>query len=269
MAGPSWLNDFLAAIMIVTAVYCAGRLVIAAARHRATEHDVDLVHVVMGVAMAGMLVPRINPGWSSGWAVLFGAATAWFGWRAFRGYRSASADRFRPAHHVPHLVMSGAMVYMLVAVSKSGAGSGPAGRVAAMGGAAGSVARFPIAALVLALFMIGYVMWVADRLPALATVRAYLAVPELAAGLPAAVGLGAADQVAAGLDDSAGRAGHDFTATPIAADTSIAAAEARTARPARTGRTARRPAAPLSPRLAACCEIVMGIIMGYMLILML
>jgi hypothetical protein len=27
--------------------------------------------------------------------------------------------------------------------------------------------------------------------------------------------------------------------------------------------------APVSPRLAACCEIVMGITMGYMLILML
>jgi hypothetical protein len=36
--------------------------------------------------------------------------------------------------------------------------------------------------------------------------------------------------------------------------------------PARSGAPLR---APVSPRLAACCEIVMGITMGYMLILML
>jgi hypothetical protein len=29
------------------------------------------------------------------------------------------------------------------------------------------------------------------------------------------------------------------------------------------------PGAPMSPRLAACCEIVMGLTMGYMLITML
>jgi hypothetical protein len=244
VAGPSWLANVLAAIMIVTAVYCAGRLVIAATRHRPTEHDVDLVHVVMGVAMAGLLMPRITPEWSSGWAVLFGAATAWFGWRVLRGYRAASPDRFVHAHHVPHLVMSGAMVYMLVAVSRTSAGLGPGGSAGAMGAAAGGTARFPAAALVLALFMIGYVMWAADRLPTLATVRAYLAAPELAAGLPAAAGL-------------------DAPATQVAADPSVAAAEAL------PGRGGRRLTAPLSPRLAACCEIAMGITMGYMLILML
>ena len=179
MAGPSWLADIFAGIMLIMAAYCASRLVIAAAQRRPTEHDVDLVHVVMGVVTAGMLVPRLNPLWSSAWAAVFAAATAWFGWRVFRGYRLASPDRFVHAHHVPHLIMSGAMVYMLAAVSSSGFVSGP-GMVRA--GSAGGTAHLPPIALLLALYMIGYVMWVADRLPTLAPVRAWIAPSDVAPG---------------------------------------------------------------------------------------
>ena len=39
--------------------------------------------------------------------------------------------------------------------------------------------------------------------------------------------------------------------------------------PAGAGRSRPLDDTPLSPRLAACCEIVMGLTMGYMLILML
>jgi Domain of unknown function (DUF5134) len=241
VAGRPWLADALAVIMIVTAVYCASRLVVAAAQRRATEHDVDLVHIVMGVAMAGMLVPRINPLWSSAWAVVFGAATAWFGWRVFRGYRLARPDRFAHAHHVPHLVMSGAMVYMLSAASRPGPGAASPGL--AMGASVAGGARFPLAALVLAIFMVGYVVWVGDRLPALATVRAWVAGPAMAAAMAAAAGLDAP-----GLDASGSQ---------------VAAVQEAPARSAAALR------APVSPRLAACCEIIMGITMGYMLILML
>ena len=81
MTGPSWLADTFAAVMIATAVYCLSRLVAARRWRRPTERDVDAVHVVMGVAMAGMLVPRLNPVADSGWEVIFGAAAAWFGWQ--------------------------------------------------------------------------------------------------------------------------------------------------------------------------------------------
>jgi hypothetical protein len=43
--------------MLLTALYCAARLVLARTRRRPAERDVDLVHVLMGVAMAGMLAP--------------------------------------------------------------------------------------------------------------------------------------------------------------------------------------------------------------------
>lgn len=229
MAGPSWLTGILAALMIATAAYCVSRLVISRTTARPAEHDVDLAHAVMAVAMAGMLVTRLNLLPNQVWALLFGVATAWFGWRVARAYRSRRVT----GHHVPHLVMCGAMVYMLLAVAVVKPGPGPAAGRMAMGGGAG--ARFPAVALVLALFMFGYVMWQADRLPALAAARPG---PEPASRPGAAPGAAAADL------------GHPGHASP----------------PATMGTLAR---GPLSPRLAACCQIAMGITMGYMLILML
>ncbi len=86
MTGPSWLADGFAGLMLLTAGYCAGRLVAARVQRRPAERDVDLVHVLMGVAMAGMLVPRIGlrpAGLRTGiWAVVFAAAAGWFAWRA-------------------------------------------------------------------------------------------------------------------------------------------------------------------------------------------
>jgi Domain of unknown function (DUF5134) len=238
--GPSWLEGILAVIMLATAAYCATRLVIARAHRRPDERDVDVVHTVMGVAMAGMLVSWLNPLPDRVWAVTFGAATGWFGWQAWRGRRPGpaptaglgAAARSPHRHHLPHLVMCGAMVYMLLAAQ---AGKPRAGMAI---GAAAASGRFPLVALVLALFMIGYVMWQADRLPALA--RA-----------------------------ATGRPGSPVPVTAFALSTTAGA------RPAShpDASTPDRPASPaprfLSHRLAACCQIAMAVTMGYMLILML
>jgi uncharacterized membrane protein YgcG len=270
VAGPSWLAGIFAGIMIITAVYCASRLVIAAAQQRATEHDVDLVHVVMGVATAGMLVPRLNPLWNSAWAAVFAAATAWFGWRVVRGYRLASPDRFVNAHHVPHLIMSGAMVYMVAAVSSSGSVSGPG---MARAGSAGSTAHLPPVALLLALFMIGYVMWVGDRLPALAPVRAWIAPPDAAPGRPAPADLDApCPQIAATQDTQDQGSGREGSGREGSGRGDSGRGDRDGGRGDRDGGRGGRlhwgTTAPLSPRLAACCEIAIGIAMGYMLILM-
>ena len=92
--------------------------------------------------------------------------------------------------------MSGAMVYMLVAVSRpalaGGTGGGPADAMG-IGTAAASGIRFPLLAIFLAQFMAAYVMWAADRLPALAPVRAWRASPvPLAAATPEPSPAGAA-----------------------------------------------------------------------------
>jgi len=113
-------------------------------------------------------------------------------------------------------------------------------------GLAGGAAHFPTLALVLAFALIGYVVWTADRLSSLAPVAALAArsapVPVLA-GAVAGGGVSLAD---AGGEGAGSTSRDDGQA------------------PARPGRRA-----PLSPRLAACCEIAMGVTMGYMLILML
>jgi len=246
MRGPSWLAGILAALMIATAAYCASRLVIARARRRADERDVDLVHTVMGVAMAGMLVSWLNPLPDRVWAVMFSAATGWFGWRAWRGHRARAAAGDGPpshGHHVTHLVMCGAMVYMLLAAGAVAAVASGTHPGMAVGGppAAG---RFPLLALVLAVFMVGYVMWQADRLPALAraaTGRPGASVPVASLAFSTTPGGGLASQPAAATPDPP--ASPDLPASPALR--------------------------VLSPRLAACCQIAMAVTMGYMLILML
>jgi Domain of unknown function (DUF5134) len=161
MGGPGWLTGIFAAIMVTVAVYCAGRLIMARQIRRPTEVDSDGVHVVMGVAMAGMLAAglRILP--AGIWEAVFAAGAGWFGWQFVQTRRaSPSASAWRCPHPLPHLVECVAMIYMLAAVLPRAAPAGMA--------MSGTGARFSILAVVLAVFMIGYVVWVGDRLTALA-----------------------------------------------------------------------------------------------------
>ena len=170
MAGPSWLAAALAAVMIAIAIYCAGRLAAARRWRRFTEVDADSLHVVMGVAMAGMLLPRLSLLPVTAWEAVFGASAAWFAYRAVRCRlrRNAAGSRWRCSHPVAHLVECAAMVYMLAVLP--GSWPGWPGRAMAMPGmgsgraaAGGSLSAL---AVILALFMIGYVLWTADQLSA-------------------------------------------------------------------------------------------------------
>ena len=216
MRGPSWLAGILAVIMIATSGYCASRLIIARGHRRRDERDVDLVHTVMGVAMAGMLVSWLNPLPDGVWAVMFGAGTGWFGWRTWRARRSrqdrTDVSDSAPSphrHHVPHLVMCGAMVYMLLA---AGAVTTAASTGMATGGPAAS-GRFPLLALVLAVFMVGYVMWQADRLPTLAQPSTPGTAPALTLALvPLAAGGGQATEAHEPTDSPARQRRRDMVA---------------------------------------------------------
>jgi hypothetical protein len=246
MAGPIWLAAALAAVMIAIAMYCAGRLAAARLWQRSTEVEADSVHVVMGVAMAGMLLPGLSPLPATAWQAVFAVAAVWFACQAVRSRirQHAAGSRWRCSHPVPHLVESVAMIYMLAVLPGSWPGwSGQAMAMPGMGGgqvaAGGSLLAL---AVILALFMIGYVLWTADQLTALVRAPAGATSgavrhqsPALAAGHPGGVG----------THDAAGAA-----AVPSGA--------------------AHRPGGPaLAPRLAACYKITMGLTMGYMLILML
>jgi hypothetical protein len=159
MSVPGWLAGGFAILMVVTAVYCAARLAISRRSGRSTERDADALHVLMGVAMAGMLEPRLTPIPVTAWRVVFAAAAVWFAWQATRPGRRA---RPRCAHPAAHAVECVAMVYMLLPI-----GSWPVGRGAAMampGMNQGTTTGNPALTLLLALFMLGYVLWAVDRL---------------------------------------------------------------------------------------------------------
>jgi len=258
MSSPSWAGYLLAAVMIVTAVYCVSRLAAARLRGRPTEPDVDIVHVLMGVAMAGMLVPRLRSLPDGAWEAAFGAAVSWFSWQAIQAYRAGG----RAAHYMPHVLASGAMVYMFLAVPP--ARTGPALAGVTMGGQSAAAIRFPVLAFALAVALFGYVMWVTDRLPSVPSVSALRLAPAVA--VPAWPGTGSRP----------GNGSQPGTGSPpgmaaAAAATRRAAAAAGTGPGLAGGAGASRSrpvdGTPLSPRLAACCEIVMGLTMGYMLIL--
>ncbi len=234
MGAPAWLTGIFAALMLTVAVYCAGRLIAARRWRRPTEVDTDAGHVVMGVAMAGMLVASLQIVPAVIWEPVFGAGAVWFGSQALRARRGVLASPWRCLHPAPHLVECAAMLLMFLVLPALPARSGTGMAVMSTSGPA---SRFSFLALVLALFMFGYVARVADRL----TVHApALAVQPVAAPNPAPV-------LAAGSG-------------PADGSTSSGCAAAAGTRPGRPY---------LAPRCAALCKIAMGITMGYMLILML
>jgi hypothetical protein len=233
MGGPAWLSDIFAAVMITVAVYCASRLIVARWWRRPTHLDADGMHIVMGVAMSGMLVIGLRFLPTAIWEVVFVAAGAWFAWQVLRVRRGAPLSQWHCPQPVPHLVECGAMLYMFLALPAVRLGRGGSA-MNAMGRAAMSAieSRFSLLTLALALFMFGYVVWVGDRL----TARTPSVDIAVSAGGPAPSG-----------PESGGAAAHGGCASAGSV----------------LGRTY------LAPRCAALCKIAMGITMGYMLILML
>jgi hypothetical protein len=177
MSGPAWLAGSFAILMIVVAGYCAARLAISRLRGRNTDRDADALHVLMGVAMAGMLEPRLTSVPVTAWRVVFAAAAAWFAWQAIRPGRQAGEAR--GAHPAAHAVECAAMVYMLLPVGSWPSGHAP--RMAMPGMSQGTTIGNPALTLVLALFMLGYVLWATDRLAHLSRAPAAAAYPQPAA----------------------------------------------------------------------------------------
>jgi uncharacterized protein DUF5134 len=180
MGGPAWLTAIFAAASLAVAVYCAGRLVVARRGHRPTELDTDGAHVIMGVAMAGMLVSGLRTLPSAIWEVVFAAAAVWFGYRMLQGRRGAQASPWRSSHPLPHLVECAAMVFMFLILP------------AAAGAATSSVSmtmtatesRFSFLTLPLAVYLFGYVVWLGDRVTLHAPALALATAPATAGPRP-------------------------------------------------------------------------------------
>ena len=172
MASPAWLTAIFAAASLAVAVYCAGRLVVARRGHRPTELDTDGAHVIMGVAMAGMLVSGLRTLPSAIWEVVFAAAAVWFGYRMLQARRGAQSSPWRSSHPLPHLVECAAMVFMFLILPASAAVEGTARGMVMTA----TESRFSFLTLPLAVYLFGYVVWLGDRVtlhaPALALATA-------------------------------------------------------------------------------------------------
>ena len=189
MAGPGWLTGLLAAVMLTVAAYNATRLAAATRWGRAAELDADGVHVVMGVAMADMLTPGLSFAPARLWQAVFTVSGLWFGYQYVRTRRGQALGPRRCPHPLPHLIECVAMILMLALPAATVA----TGMGAMTGTVTGAAARFSALTLLLALFMVGYVMWLANNLTALApatstgTTTTYLA-PRCAACCKIAMG---------------------------------------------------------------------------------
>jgi hypothetical protein len=161
MFAPPWLRLALAALMIGIACGSAVRLRagLRLPRGQRAEADADGLHVLMGVAMAGMLEPRISVLPGIAWLAAFGASAAWFGWHALRSSRGPALSARRCSVPLPHLIESLAMIYMLLPATGPATGKPMPGMAMSGTGQSGLAGSSEIVALLLALSMAGYVIW--------------------------------------------------------------------------------------------------------------
>jgi hypothetical protein len=132
LSTPSWLYYFFGVLMLAIAAYCITLIVLAAMTNRPAGRDVEVSHVFMGVAMAGMFVGRWSFGPSAIWEIIFGALMIWF---LVASIQSIQRWGFHLPHALIHALMNLAMLLMYwfpmgtsssgsMAMSSSAAGGG-------------------------------------------------------------------------------------------------------------------------------------------------
>jgi hypothetical protein len=290
---PAGLLDGFAAVMLLVAAVSAARLLTTGR----PDADIDVSHLLMGIAMAGTLTASLRTLPSLAWEIIFAALTLWFAGRVTREYRAGRGLRALVSeHHAPHLLHSAAMLYMFLALRPASghAGSAMAG-MPGMAAAGGQTLRLPTLALLFAFLLCAYVVADLDRVPAphhfrpapaptlaLAGVGAGVRVgvgapPPAGLAAPASAGLAVSPTVGLGVSAAAAHASTAAApATPAAATTpttsSAPATPSASPAPSVSATPAASPAAGLgrllSPGVARGCRIAMGVTMAFMLIIM-
>ena len=109
MSTPSWLYYLFGGLMLAVAAYCATLLILSVATNRPAGRDVEISHIFMGVAMAGMFVGQWAFGRSAVWELIFGALLVWF---VVQSTQSVRQWGLHLPHALIHAVMSFAMLLM-------------------------------------------------------------------------------------------------------------------------------------------------------------
>jgi hypothetical protein len=260
---PAWILDIFAALMLMVAAVSAARLVAARPWQRgAVITDTDISHLLMAIAMAGMLAPSLTTLPSGAWEVIFGLMIAWFAYRVLRDARANGVRALAGGHCAPHLVHSGAMLFMFAAVSAAAAGGGSG--VSGMGGSSGTAMQtlsYPTLTFLFALVLIGYAIWDLDQLSGLrhGGTAAVAGAPGAALAVPAMTGAGGTTASFAAPAAEAG-ASPDSRSSSVGGQAAAGAAAAG-------GRSALDQTL-LSPGVTVGCRIAMGVTMAVMLIIM-
>jgi hypothetical protein len=162
MSTPAWILGIFAAVMLLVAEVSAGQLVIARAwtRRGGTNAGIAVSHLLMGIAMTGILVPGLSTLPNAVWEVVFAVMTAWFAWCLRRESRGRGAAAVAGGHYAPHLVHSAAMLYMFAALASPSGTGGMSGMSGMAGGSSGGI---PALALIFALLLIAVTIHDLDR----------------------------------------------------------------------------------------------------------
>jgi hypothetical protein len=266
---PAVILDVFAAIMLLVAAVSTARLVAARSWRRGDpEGDIDVAHVLMGIAMAGMLTASLTTLPDNVWAGIFGLLTAWFAYQVTRETRGRGARAAASGHHAPHLVHSAAMLYMFLAITPAAGSGGPG--MAGMGGSSGQAMRtlsLPTVGLIFAFLLVGYAVRDLDRVSGPAAHGHYhLAGATLAqaGGALAGASAGAESPALAFAGPVAADGGRATVAPPQPGET----CQAAPANGSASGRTDMARRLVLAPGVVTSCRIAMGITMAFMLAIM-
>jgi hypothetical protein len=191
MMSPAWLPEILAALLVVVAAASAARLVAAGLQARlwATQPtlsrsswlgsagaDTDIAHVLMCIAMAGMLAPSVRALPPHAWEAIFGLFTAWFAWRLMDDTRVNGLQSLMSGHRAAHPFHCAVMAYMFAAFTTSD-GMDMTGMDSGM-----TQLNYSAVVLSLAFVLIGHCVW--DLLVQLSGRRYSFAVASGVAALP-------------------------------------------------------------------------------------
>ena len=161
MLTPAWILDMFAGGMLAVAGVSAARLAGARPWQRgAVVTDTDVAHLLMAIAMAGMLAGGLRTLPNAAWVAIFGVLACWFGYRVVRDYRrqrrpGAGGRALRAAPGAQR----GDGLHVPRCYDASGGHGGNGGHE--LGGAG---AHVPTLAFVFALILTAYTIWDLDQL---------------------------------------------------------------------------------------------------------
>jgi hypothetical protein len=262
---PVWIPDVFAAAMLAVAAVSAARIVVARPwRCGSIVIDADVAHLLMAIAMAGILAPRLSALPGTAWDVIFPVMIGWFAYLVLRDTWVNGIRALAGGHCAPHFVHSASMLYMFLAMPDS-AGAGAVAGVPGSSGIPTQTLSHPTFALAFAFILIAYAIWDLDQLSGgrYNVVSARLPVAAIAApGVPVMAG---AESVTA--EFSAARP----AVSAVAADHEPGVAGGRAVTCGGDADHGAQQGALgeflLSPAVTVTCRVAMGVAMAFMLLI--